>query len=302
MRAAVTSSPCWPAVSFHATGVSAGPAIRRLRALGRPTLQGGWCTNTFGFVQLFRWLALNGGLFTGRWSLLRPPQPFQGHARNVSLGVTFQPTGRLSQEVAPTTWAFDRESTGERVYTVTVVNSKTTYQFTRALALRAIAQYRQLAAARAHRLPVVVQPRPGTVVYVGYGSLARAARLRGWAAGSRRGHLSNDAAGTIPEGVVLLSLLKCRCAELLAGGLRWAGRRNYTAHLQVRRSLALAAAGTPAGGIFNAACISHRLDAERRRGILTAAGPQRARVGPASARTCSAGVWFLRALNTYSTV
>jgi hypothetical protein len=127
--------------------------------------------NAFGFIQLFNWLALNGGIFSGRAVFYDLTDPFQGHQRSGSLGITFQPSGRLSQEIGFDHVDFDRASSGEDVYDVTVVNSKTTYQFTRAFSLRAIAQYDSSRARVLTDFLSSYEPRPGTVVYVGYGSL-----------------------------------------------------------------------------------------------------------------------------------
>lgn len=57
------------------------------------------------------------------------------------------------------------------MYTVTVVNTRTTYQFTRAFSLRGIAQYDSSRARVLTDFLSSYEPRPGTVVYVGYGSL-----------------------------------------------------------------------------------------------------------------------------------
>ena len=57
------------------------------------------------------------------------------------------------------------------MYTVTVVNTKTTYQFTRAFSLRAIPQYDSSRRRVLTDFLSSYEPRPGTVVYAGYGSL-----------------------------------------------------------------------------------------------------------------------------------
>ena len=67
--------------------------------------------------------------------------------------------------------AFDRATTGERIYTVSLVNTRTTYQFTRALAARAIIQYDGQRERVLTDFLGSYEPRPGTVVFVGYGSL-----------------------------------------------------------------------------------------------------------------------------------
>ena len=57
------------------------------------------------------------------------------------------------------------------MYTVNILNTRTTYQFSREFALRAIVQYES----QRHRVLTdflgSYEPRPGTVVYIGYGSL-----------------------------------------------------------------------------------------------------------------------------------
>jgi uncharacterized protein DUF5916/cellulose/xylan binding protein with CBM9 domain len=127
--------------------------------------------STFGSVQLFRWLAINGGYFSGLAVYYDPEEPFQGQSDSYNVGFTFQPSGRLSEELAIDHIAFNREATGERVYTVTVINSKTTYQFTRALALRGQVQYDSSRNRILTDSLFSYEPRPGTVVYAGYGSL-----------------------------------------------------------------------------------------------------------------------------------
>jgi hypothetical protein len=97
--------------------------------------------------------------------------PFQGRSKSVSAGVTFQPSGRFKQNVDYQRVAFDRESTGARVYTVDIVNTKTAYQFTPHFFLRNIIQYDSSSKRVLTDLLASYEPHPGTVVYVGYGSL-----------------------------------------------------------------------------------------------------------------------------------
>jgi hypothetical protein len=96
---------------------------------------------------------------------------FQGRSTRYSTGVTFQPSGRFSQSVDYERVAFDRESTGERVYTVNILNTKTAYQFTPRFFLRAIVQYDSDRARVLTDFLSSYEPHPGTVVYAGYGSL-----------------------------------------------------------------------------------------------------------------------------------
>ena len=125
----------------------------------------------FGNVQLYRWLFLDGNVSGGRAVFYDPVEPFQGRSRSFSGTVRLQPNGRLLQSIGYNRVLFDRETTGARVFTVNIVNARTTYQFTRAFSLRGIAQYDN----SRHRILVdflsSYEPRPGTVVYAGYGSL-----------------------------------------------------------------------------------------------------------------------------------
>jgi hypothetical protein len=126
---------------------------------------------TFGNVQLYRWLGLEGSLVFGDAVYYDETNPFAGHSRTGSAGVVFQPTGRFTQDVSYTRVVFDRADTGAHVYSVDLLNTRTTYQFTRQLFLRAIVQYDS----SRHRVLTdflgSYELRPGTVVFAGYGSL-----------------------------------------------------------------------------------------------------------------------------------
>jgi hypothetical protein len=128
-------------------------------------------TSVFGVVQLFRWLGIDGGMFAGNGIFYDLENPFLGRTRHFNTAVTLQPNGRLSQQLGYQRVAFDRAETRARVYTLHILNGKTTYQFTRAFSLRALAQYDS----SRHRVLTdflsSYEPRPGTVVYAGYGAL-----------------------------------------------------------------------------------------------------------------------------------
>jgi hypothetical protein len=122
-------------------------------------------------VQATGWLRLRFNTNGGAATYYDLVDPFQGRSRNYSTGVTFQPSGRFTQSVDYEHVAFDRESTGERVYTVNIVNTKTAYQFTPHFFLRAIVQYDSARARVLTDFLSSYEPHPGTVVYAGYGSL-----------------------------------------------------------------------------------------------------------------------------------
>jgi hypothetical protein len=131
--------------------------------------RGNW--RTMGNVQLYRWLSLDAQLTTGKAVYYDPVDPFPGRIFDSRVGVTLQPSGRLSQALNYRHVSFDRQSTGERVYDLDIIYSRTTYQFSRQFFIRAIvqadtSQYRVLT-----DLLGSYELRPGTVVYAGYGSL-----------------------------------------------------------------------------------------------------------------------------------
>jgi hypothetical protein len=127
----------------------------------------------FGNVQLFRWLRPYASLHFGDSVYYDEADPFLGESVTFSAGATFQPNGRFSESVDYTRIVFDRPSTGARVYTVNLVNTRTTFQFSKATAARAIVQYDSNEGRVLTDFLGSYEPRPGTVLYAGYGSLYR---------------------------------------------------------------------------------------------------------------------------------
>jgi hypothetical protein len=85
--------------------------------------------------------------------------------------MTLQPSGRLAQRIGYQRVAFDHAETRARIYTLDIINTRTTYQFTRALALRGIVQYDSSRKRVLTDFLGSYEPRPGTVVYGVYGAL-----------------------------------------------------------------------------------------------------------------------------------
>jgi Domain of unknown function (DUF5916) len=131
--------------------------------------RGNWRTQ--GEVQLFRWLFLHGQHLVGKAVFYHPLEPFQGHVQDGRIEITLQPTGRFSQGLNYRRIAFDRESTGERVYDLDIIYSRTTYQFSRQFFVRGIVQYDSSRYQVLTDFLASYELRPGTVAYVGYGSL-----------------------------------------------------------------------------------------------------------------------------------
>jgi hypothetical protein len=131
--------------------------------------RGGWRTQ--GEVQLYQWLALDGQRIAAAAVFYDPVEPFQGQVQDLRLGTTVQPGGRLSQRIEYRRVAFDRRSTGARVYDLDILYSRTTYQFSRQFFIRGIVQYDSSRYRVLTDFLSSYELRPGTVVYAGYGSL-----------------------------------------------------------------------------------------------------------------------------------
>jgi hypothetical protein len=124
-----------------------------------------------GQVQIFRWLNLNGNFSNGWATLYDPQNPFQGRSRSAGVGFTLQPNQHLNQNASYSRVRFDRASTGERVYTVHIINVRSTYQFDRHFLIRAIEQYDSLRRRVLVDLLASYEFVPGTVFHAGYGAL-----------------------------------------------------------------------------------------------------------------------------------
>ena len=143
---------------------------RRTRAVGgQQYKRGRW--RAFGNAQFFRWLRAGGNVNDGYATYYDEIDPFQGRSRNLSAFATIQPNSRLSEQIEWQYVDFDRADTGADVYDVTIINSRTTYQFTRQLYTRLIAQHDTSSQRLLLDSLVSYELRPGTVFFAGYGAL-----------------------------------------------------------------------------------------------------------------------------------
>jgi hypothetical protein len=127
--------------------------------------------NTFGFLQVFRWLGLNAGYHDGYAIFYDIENPFQGKQSSANFGLSFQPNPHLTQDLNFDAVRFNRASTGERIYSVNIINTKTTYQFDKHFLVRFLAQYDSSAKRVLTDLLASYEFVPGTVAHAGYGSL-----------------------------------------------------------------------------------------------------------------------------------
>jgi hypothetical protein len=126
---------------------------------------------TFGNVQLFRWLYVGGNLHIGWGPYYDPLNPYLGKAINGGVSGTWQPNQHFSQNLEYNTAHFQRASTGEHIFDIHIINSKSTYQFNKQFLVRLLEQFDN----SKHRLLTDLLGSyefvPGTVVYAGYGSI-----------------------------------------------------------------------------------------------------------------------------------
>ena len=127
--------------------------------------------NVFSNAQAFRWLNFYAGYNQGLEIYYDRVSPFQGYSHGGFFGFTLQPNQHFSQSLDGNVIRFDRASTGERVFSVNIVNLKTTYQFDKHFFVRGLTQFDS----SSHRLLLDLLASyefvPGTVAHAGYGSL-----------------------------------------------------------------------------------------------------------------------------------
>jgi uncharacterized protein DUF5916/cellulose/xylan binding protein with CBM9 domain len=125
----------------------------------------------FAEAQLLRWLYFNSRAQWGRGVFYDPVNPYSGNERSYFAELGLQPTPRFNQSVTYDRVEFDRHSTGERVYTVNVLNTRTTFQIDRRLSARLLVQWDSSASVILTDFLASWELLPGTVAYAGYGSL-----------------------------------------------------------------------------------------------------------------------------------
>jgi hypothetical protein len=128
-------------------------------------------TRVIAQAQATRWLNFYAEVNFGRSIFYDEVDPYRGKRRSQTLDLTLQPSARFNQKVGFSRVEFDRDTTGERVFGVNVVNTQTTFQLNRYIFFRGIAQYDSSRSRLLTDLLASWELLPGTVAYAGYGSL-----------------------------------------------------------------------------------------------------------------------------------
>jgi hypothetical protein len=129
-------------------------------------------TRVMGEAQILRWLSAFGRVTFGRSVFYDPESPFLGRSRSYNGGVTLQPSASFKQELSWQRVSFDRLGGGTRVFDVDVLNLRTSYQFDRHLLLRGIVRWDSSRREVLTDVLASFELVPGTVAYLGYGSLS----------------------------------------------------------------------------------------------------------------------------------
>ncbi len=124
-----------------------------------------------GQAQFTRWLNVSAQASRGRSIFYDEVDPYLGRNRAYSAQVSLQPSARFNQALSYDRVEFDRIRDGSRVYTVNVLNTRTTFQLNRHFFLRALVQYDSSRETVLTDLLASWELLPGTVAYTGYGSL-----------------------------------------------------------------------------------------------------------------------------------
>jgi len=122
--------------------------------------------------QVSKTLSLQGAYWRGQ-AIRYLVDPFQGHGSQTSLTAVYQPGESLNLTLNWTHADFYREGTDEKIYAYPISRVRLTYQFSQGFFLRAIAEYNGFRRQLLTDFLASYTYIPGTVVYLGYGSLAK---------------------------------------------------------------------------------------------------------------------------------
>lgn len=98
-------------------------------------------------------------------------KPFQGYGNSVLLNLEFQITGNLNSNFGISYSDFYRDGTNEKIYDYTIYRNHTVFQFNRFLFFRSVLEYNAYREQLKADFLLSFTYIPGTVVYLGYGSL-----------------------------------------------------------------------------------------------------------------------------------
>ncbi|MBI4513997.1 MAG: carbohydrate binding family 9 domain-containing protein [Gemmatimonadetes bacterium] len=130
-------------------------------------------TRYFLFAESAPWKLWSGGVYVEQGDQINfdPEDAFLGFSRDFQAWSTIRPNDNLKFELSftkSTFWREGGEGGGERVFDVNILRSKTTYQFSKELSVRAIGEWNSFSERLALNLLVSYVASPGTVFFVGF--------------------------------------------------------------------------------------------------------------------------------------
>jgi hypothetical protein len=131
-----------------------------------------------GWTQVFKQLYLEGGFRHSKRIYYDAESPFQGRGVTADLFLLFQPFDKLSTSIGVSYTDFYRSSNSEKIYDYMIWRSRTTFQLNRFLFFRAIIEYNKYWEKISADLLASFTYIPGTVIYLGYGSINEKLRWR----------------------------------------------------------------------------------------------------------------------------
>ncbi len=124
-----------------------------------------------GYTQIFKQLYLEMELRHGNSIYYDPDNPYGGRSSRIDAGLVFQPIQAISSSLNLSFADFHRASDGQKIYDYTILRNRTVFQLNRFLFFRSILEYnfyyKQLNADFLASFTYI----PGTVIYIGYGSV-----------------------------------------------------------------------------------------------------------------------------------
>jgi len=127
--------------------------------------------NSFGKVQLFKWLYIEGNYRHGDQIYYGPGEPFPGTGRQLRFAFNLQPGIKLILNLEFLHNDLYKKADNQKFYTVDILNIHTTYQFNKYFFLRGVVRYNHYQKKLLTDFLASFTLIPGTVMHLGYGSL-----------------------------------------------------------------------------------------------------------------------------------
>lgn len=127
--------------------------------------------HSVGYIQLFKWLFISENITFGEQLYYHPTDPFVGDTKTVNVGLTLEPSLKIKIGLDYLYSDLKTKKDKQTVYSGSIYNLYTTYQFNKYFFLRGILRYDTFQDKLLTDVLASFTLIPGTVVHFGYGSL-----------------------------------------------------------------------------------------------------------------------------------